>query len=1401
MKKLLYFLFIVTFIFSVGSLRASAQDKGNVDSFTTEEIDSIHTLVVFRYSLTDRERTILEDKVHKLPILRSVMDAYDRGSSPNEYLRTKVNIALQHKMDSIGAIDKTLYRLLLLERAVSAMNYFQNEEIDNLCKEISRLTVKYENDTINRRAWLIINERIRQSLNINHQEGDEPHRNYTKQLLNYLNDNTLNDKTFEFEILEMALSDARQYNVCIRGFDKLYKRLYDDALFVSNNDKEILMECEMLYLVLRAAFGKEDTSGNFVEDLTALPNLETLGSIIRNPNLLLKYYELLAQLYLEHQQVDDVKNLIRKSIDIFTSEKGKAGNETYEYDMSTASAQALLAILDEDMPMAKRAIDKMIEILNQIDNSGRGILSLYSQVLFNFETTQLVDLLWPEYENYVMKCLPERETFYSLVNIGLRCLKQGKHKDFMDYVDMAQKMLPKISDNEALKADLDIIKGRYSLWGNKYEEALGYFKSAEKYLYQLNETEKLLELYSIIIDVLSSIPDTEKLIREYIDKYEAKVNESVWGKDHLWTTPKIKIYQIKFKYPANRQKKYIEEELKNSEKLLKPLDAMYYCNVLGDMALHNNDVEEALKYFELAFDYAICSNNIEDFKYLVSKLLFFYSITNKHLEKRQLLHGYISDVENGLMPADFFFLSSLSKQIAVEAGKKVNAEARFLFEKFSDAVKIIRQQSQGDVRTSFILHSIDIPTKVRYLIAADNRENESTGRMLKMMCEMISMLLPEFEREFGVNENYLQLIAARAQANTFLKEDYTLVHQDLNLIDSLITINPQLQYFRSNLPLLKINAAMAFQNLPMADQYIVEMSESLDDEAFQSANVAMFSDLMMTRTFTDILNERYDSAEDFATKRFRMVKKFVESNYGTLSEDERTAMGAIYFTPLDLNMTLSARYSTYIAKAAYDASLFYKNLQIESNNITQSLVLKSGSDVIKETYRKLQSSRSMLAGIVITDSLSRNEFLRVRMLCNELEDSLNLLLPDIAQMKIKRDATWNKVRDKLEKGEAAIEFIYDNVNYGALILRKGYKAPHYIQLISAEELDKYIGTGTVSREEVRQLYLPGSRVRPNFNGHNLYQKLWKPLEDELEGVNRIYYTPVGKLNSIQFAAIVDTTQTVLCQRYDLRLLSTTAQLLNSKKVRKDNTLSVDLIGGVKYDAHDTVSPNGGWPYLNNSTVEVAAVDSIIATTSKLTANNRRGGLNASEEWFGQQTGQYGDIVLLSTHGFFVTAKDAPRMPYFINKKYFKEDNQGENTYISPLLRSGIILADANPVWTNEEERPDDVDGVLTAAEIARLDFTNTDLVVLSACQTGMGEPTATEGVNGLQRGFKLAGADTVIMSLWLVDDRAGMMFMREFFALLANGQERHEAFKKARLALRDAFPSDPFFWAAFVMLD
>lgn len=189
----------------------------------------------------------------------------------------------------------------------------------------------------------------------------------------------------------------------------------------------------------------------------------------------------------------------------------------------------------------------------------------------------------------------------------------------------------------------------------------------------------------------------------------------------------------------------------------------------------------------------------------------------------------------------------------------------------------------------------------------------------------------------------------------------------------------------------------------------------------------------------------------------------------------------------------------------------------------------------------------------------------------------------------------------------------------------------------------------------------------------------------------------------------------------------------------------------------------------------------------------------TEESFKSLTGSSYDIIHLATHGFFWSESVADKQDNidFLHDEHYltlsKEDNA--------MLRSGLVFSGAS-IFLDGGDLPKDVDdGILTASELSAINLGDVDLVVMSACDSGLGE-ISSEGVFGLQRGFKLAGAKSLLMSLWKVDDHATYMLMTEFYKQYLSGKTKRQSLYLAQSILRESEEfSSPYFWASFILLD
>lgn len=424
---------------------------------------------------------------------------------------------------------------------------------------------------------------------------------------------------------------------------------------------------------------------------------------------------------------------------------------------------------------------------------------------------------------------------------------------------------------------------------------------------------------------------------------------------------------------------------------------------------------------------------------------------------------------------------------------------------------------------------------------------------------------------------------------------------------------------------------------------------------------------------------------------------------------------------------------------------------------------------------------------------------------------------------------WHQVRDALTDNDIAIEFIvsrdyrkdlkatleqkpYHKERYFAIILKKGYENPKIVELADYNTIGVLLENTNKIRYDrfINQTYKNGN---PNINrGDKIYEVLIKPLENELEGVKTIYYSPIGYLNEIAFEAL-GHDNTPLIDRFNLVRMSSTREILNVKKGLKSKELNrATLYGGIKYSAEKSelieeastyndgnsksnieLAMRSGWNYLPGTKVEADSIK-VICSNKKI-KTSILSEQKANEESFKALSGVSPNLIHLATHGFYVSDNKEIK-----NNKFFQRLGVLDDNYQNALLRSGMLFAGANNTWLNDTPIEGIEDGILTAAEVANLDLSNTQLVTLSACETGLGHFVGNEGVFGLQRGFKIAGVQTIVMSLWKVPDLVTSLFMECFYNRWLNGEEIHSAFQNAKREIKEKYPN-PHQWAGFVMLD
>ncbi|MCB9298417.1 MAG: CHAT domain-containing protein [Lewinellaceae bacterium] len=604
---------------------------------------------------------------------------------------------------------------------------------------------------------------------------------------------------------------------------------------------------------------------------------------------------------------------------------------------------------------------------------------------------------------------------------------------------------------------------------------------------------------------------------------------------------------------------------------------------------------------------------------------------------------------------------------------------------------------------------------------------------------------------------------------------------------------------------------------------------------------------------------QHDKAEMYWQEANEIDKSLLTKAISHLSDKELSSYIKLFTINLN-HISSYAQIRPRLVRVSLDNILFYKGFLLNATQQANKLVL--GDSIRAEKHNLLKSYHRRLAAEYAKPIAERQNV-------EELEEKANTLEKELVRTVAGygdaiRQVEWQEVRDALQPGEAAVEFVHynyytpdptDSVMYAALVLRPGDEAPHFIPLFEEKELQALLQENPIDKKAfLNELY---NHKKKKATSSSLHQLIWQPLEELLAGAETVYASPSGLLHRINLRAVMVNRKKVWGDRHELVLMGSTRQLAirrNSQfavftRPRHEDgrsspdqvvgqpsavhrppsagSLSATLYGGIHYEMDSTaiaranqgeppIASIGGelpffplersergrlWEELPGTVKEAEEIAAIIKK-QKGEAEALKG-YNATEESF-KRLGQDGPsprILHIATHGYFYSdpsSNEAANSPAF-------GGGRGEAVPFKisehPMIRSGLAMAGGNQAWRGKPVPEGLEDGILTAYEVSQVDLRNTELVVLSACETGLGDIEGNEGVYGLQRAFKIAGADKLIMSLWNVPDAQTQEMMVLFYRYwLEEGMELSEAFRAAQGEMRKRY-GEHYYWAAFVLVE
>ncbi len=552
-----------------------------------------------------------------------------------------------------------------------------------------------------------------------------------------------------------------------------------------------------------------------------------------------------------------------------------------------------------------------------------------------------------------------------------------------------------------------------------------------------------------------------------------------------------------------------------------------------------------------------------------------------------------------------------------------------------------------------------------------------------------------------------------------------------------------------------------------------------------------------------------EQAEPLLRQILMSQRRRLDATFAFLSQSRQLAMVHKLRSALDQYLVLTLKTTDPASiNVAYNAAVAWKGAIFQEQHQLRRLFRHPD---LAADFSALRKTTQRLAGLVeMTPTAPQmNEWQQEILRLSEQKDTLEADLTRRSSTlgNIPRFATIDKIRSAVPADATFVDYLvfteYKFVNENSFVMER---SEHLVAFVVRPECPiwmRYLGPMTPISEAVKQwrIELFEGRARQDATDRQsprqrVRELVWQPLESHLDGATTVLISPDGALTQCPFAALPgQATERYLIEERKLAIipfaqrLVTLAQQHEPISENDDGNLDLHhllLVGDVDFDASSSVSrqrhasdplgsdllrrPQHHFAALPGTSHEIEALSSLSARLRGKETTKVLRQADATESSFRQHATQSRNLHI-ATHGYFAqdvttSALDATRQRRAALTSVVGGDvsDRSQITGRHPGLLSGLALAGANVRSAAHIGSAGDTDdGILTALEVSTLDLQRTDLVVLSACQTGLGKVVGGEGVLGLQRAFEIAGARTTIASLWPVDDHATQVLMERFY--------------------------------------
>ncbi|MDX2189003.1 MAG: CHAT domain-containing protein [Bacteroidota bacterium] len=578
---------------------------------------------------------------------------------------------------------------------------------------------------------------------------------------------------------------------------------------------------------------------------------------------------------------------------------------------------------------------------------------------------------------------------------------------------------------------------------------------------------------------------------------------------------------------------------------------------------------------------------------------------------------------------------------------------------------------------------------------------------------------------------------------------------------------------------------------------------------------------------TYFVNKNYGKANKIMDEILSIYIQYTKNYFPSLSFNEKSKYWNLIKDDFEFynNLAIKMNNGGMIAKM-YNYTMSTKAILLSSSIKVRERIMNSKDEVLIERYNDWVAKKELLSSVI---SLSTETQKQIGIDVQQLEKEITFLEKELSESSElfasnadKKTFTWKDVKKSLKNDEYAIEIIRlrnfntsftDSIIYAALIVsEKSGKAPEIVIIPEGKNL------------ESKYLKYYRNATKNQFDETSSYDNYWKLIKSKIQDSALVFISADGVYNQVNLEALKSESGTYAIDKNDFVLVSNTKDVVISRSRESQNIGNKAVLCGNptfyvdKQEGQNNADGSRGVNF--NSTKDIK----LIKKTDVISKEQQRD--FRSNESISQLAGTEIEINQLNTfltnqkwsiRKFMGNNADedsiksirSPRVFHIATHGFFKEDvDKTETLGLSsteteftqnPLLRSGLLLKGAGDVLkSNSILDLNSEKGVLTAYEAMNLNLDNTELVILSACETGLGEVQVGEGVFGLQRSFVVAGSNTVVMSLFKVNDEVTQKLMNIFYEKWLISGDKRKAFSDAKKEIKKQYPQ-PIYWGSFVM--